>query len=180
VVFGERHLRHLLCAYPITTSAAERPFLEQGLAGASPIESFGRILPVPILDGLHHRYVRSVPRRHQQRIEHPECSGRRSTHRQGRHYRRCVVLKRASSRLGVTLRRPLGRAQNRNVARRGQLIWPAVFATELRGAVQHATAGRVSYRLTPWVPNNQNAEVSHSTIRMAKSTPPARGSAQPG
>ncbi len=39
--------------------------------------------------------------------------------------------------------------------------------------VQHATAGRVSYRLTPWVPNNQNAEVSHNTIRMANSTPPA-------
>ena len=39
---------------------------------------------------------------------------------------------------------------------------------------------RVSYRLTPWVPNNQNAEVSHNTIRMANSTPPAMGSAQPG
>jgi hypothetical protein len=46
--------------------------------------------------------------------------------------------------------------------------------------VQHATAGRVSYRLTPWVPNNQNAEVSHNTIRIANSTPPAMGSAQPG
>ena len=46
--------------------------------------------------------------------------------------------------------------------------------------VQPATAGRVSYRLTPWVPNNQNAEVSHNTIRMANSTPPAMGSAQPG
>jgi hypothetical protein len=46
--------------------------------------------------------------------------------------------------------------------------------------VQHATAGRVFYRLTPWVPNNQNAEVSHNTIRMANSTPPAIGSAQPG
>ena len=46
--------------------------------------------------------------------------------------------------------------------------------------VQHATAGRVSYRLTPWVPNNQNAEVSHNTIRMANSAPPAMGSAQPG
>jgi hypothetical protein len=49
-----------------------------------------------------------------------------------------------------------------------------------RSLVQHATAGRVSYRLTPWVPNNQNAEVSHNTIRMANSTPPAMGSAQPG
>jgi hypothetical protein len=37
-----------------------------------------------------------------------------------------------------------------------------------------------TYRLTPWVPNNQNAEVSHNTIRMANSTPPAMGSAQPG
>src|SRR4029079_6892778 len=46
--------------------------------------------------------------------------------------------------------------------------------------VQHATAGRVSYRLTPWVPNNQNAEVRHNTIRMANSPPPAMGSAQPG
>ena len=41
-------------------------------------------------------------------------------------------------------------------------------------------AASVSYRLTPWVPNNQNAEVSHNTIRMANSTPPAMGSAQPG
>jgi hypothetical protein len=30
------------------------------------------------------------------------------------------------------------------------------------------------------VPNNQNAEVSHNTIRMAKSTAPATGSAQHG
>jgi hypothetical protein len=44
----------------------------------------------------------------------------------------------------------------------------------------NSTAGRVSYRLTPWAPNNQNAEVSHNTIRMANSTPPAMGSAQPG
>jgi hypothetical protein len=36
------------------------------------------------------------------------------------------------------------------------------------------------YRLTPWVANNQNAEVSHNTIRTANSTPPAMGSAQPG
>jgi hypothetical protein len=41
-------------------------------------------------------------------------------------------------------------------------------------------AGRVSYRLTPRAPNNQNAEVSHNAIRMANSTPPAIGSAQPG
>jgi hypothetical protein len=52
--------------------------------------------------------------------------------------------------------------------------------TGQRLLVQHATAGRVSYRLTPWVPNNQNAEVSHNTITMANSTPPAMGSAQAG
>jgi hypothetical protein len=43
-----------------------------------------------------------------------------------------------------------------------------------------AEAGQVSYRLTPREPNNQNAEVSHNTIRMANSTPPAIGSAKPG
>jgi hypothetical protein len=59
----------------------------------------------------------------------------------------------------------------------------ALVAAEVRSRcslVQRATAGRVSYRLTPRVLNNQNAEVSHNTIRMTNSTPPAMGSAQPG
>ena len=65
-------------------------------------------------------------------------------------------------------------------AERGSMpiIWRSLTLPRL--LVQHATACRVSYRLTPWVPNNQNAEVSHNTIRMANSTPPAMGSAQPG
>jgi hypothetical protein len=57
---------------------------------------------------------------------------------------------------------------------------PALAGEQTAKLVQHATAGRVTYRLTPWVPNNQNAEVSHNTIRMANSAPPATGSAQPG
>ena len=37
-----------------------------------------------------------------------------------------------------------------------------------------------AYKLTPMALNNQNAEVNHSRVRMAKSVPPATGSAQPG
>jgi hypothetical protein len=59
VVFGERHLRHLLCAYANYYNRT-RTHLSLNKDSPAPraIESFGRILPVPILGGLHHRYVR--------------------------------------------------------------------------------------------------------------------------
>ena len=38
----------------------------------------------------------------------------------------------------------------------------------------------LSYRPTPKVPKNQNAEVNHKAVRMANSVPPASGSVQSG
>ena len=59
VVFGERHLRRLLRAY---ADYYNRNRTHLSLKKDSPvsraIEPFGRILPVPILGGLHHQYVR--------------------------------------------------------------------------------------------------------------------------
>jgi transposase InsO family protein len=59
VVFGERHLRHLLRVY---ANYYNRTRTHLSLHKDSPtsraVESFGRILPVPILGGLHHQYVR--------------------------------------------------------------------------------------------------------------------------
>jgi hypothetical protein len=48
------------------------------------------------------------------------------------------------------------------------------------GLISGSCGRSASYRPTPRAPNNQNAEVSHNAIRMANSTPPAMGSAQPG
>jgi len=59
VVFGERHLRYLLRSYANYYNQT-RPHLS--LNKDSPIsravKAVGRILPVPILGGLHHQYVR--------------------------------------------------------------------------------------------------------------------------
>src|SRR5262245_57776636 len=59
VVFGERHLRHLLRTY---ANYYNRTRTHLSLNKDSPvsraIEPFSRILPVPILGGLHHQYVR--------------------------------------------------------------------------------------------------------------------------
>jgi transposase InsO family protein len=59
VVFGEQHLRHLLRAYANYYNRT-RTHLSLNKDSPAPraIESFGRILPVPILGGLQHRYVR--------------------------------------------------------------------------------------------------------------------------
>jgi hypothetical protein len=57
---------------------------------------------------------------------------------------------------------------------------PGAFAGSKPLAQWREAGGSVSYRLIPRAPNNQNAEVSHNAIRMANSTPPAMGSAQPG
>jgi transposase InsO family protein len=59
VVFGERHLRHLLRSYATYYNAA-RTHLSVNKDAPMPrtVHSVGRILPTPLLGGLHHLYVR--------------------------------------------------------------------------------------------------------------------------
>src|ERR1700739_5005132 len=59
VVFGERHLRHLLRSYTTYYNAA-RTHLSLNKDAPSPrtVHPVGRILPTPFLGGLHHLYVR--------------------------------------------------------------------------------------------------------------------------
>jgi transposase InsO family protein len=59
VVFGERHLRHLLRSYASYYNQTRTHLsLSKDSPVARPIETIGRILPMPILGGLHHQYVR--------------------------------------------------------------------------------------------------------------------------
>ena len=59
IVFGERHLRHVLRSYAQYHNSARTHL---SLAKDSPItrsvQIVGSILPLPILGGLHHHYVR--------------------------------------------------------------------------------------------------------------------------
>jgi hypothetical protein len=59
VVFGERRLRHLLRSYMQYYTDARTPL---SLSKDAPIpradQVVGRILPTPILGGLHHQYAR--------------------------------------------------------------------------------------------------------------------------
>ena len=59
IVFGERHLRHVLRAYQQYYNGTRTHL---ALAKDSPltrsVQAIGSILPLPILGGLHHRYVR--------------------------------------------------------------------------------------------------------------------------
>jgi transposase InsO family protein len=59
VVFGERHLRHLLTSYQSYYNEV-RPHLSLKKDAPIPcdVERVGWILPLPILGGLHHQYVR--------------------------------------------------------------------------------------------------------------------------
>src|SRR6476620_4288774 len=59
VVFGERHLRHLLRSYATYYNAA-RTHLSVNKDAPLPrtVHAVGRILPTPFLGGLHHLYVR--------------------------------------------------------------------------------------------------------------------------
>jgi transposase InsO family protein len=59
VVFGERHLRHLLLSYMAYYNGA-RIHLSLNKDAPLPrtVQAIGRILPTPILGGLHHHYVR--------------------------------------------------------------------------------------------------------------------------
>jgi transposase InsO family protein len=59
VVFGERHLRHLLLTYMDYYNGA-RTHLSLSKDAPLPrtVHTVGRILPTPILGGLHHHYIR--------------------------------------------------------------------------------------------------------------------------
>jgi transposase InsO family protein len=58
-VFGERHLRHLLRSYTkYYNQTRTHLFLNKDSPVNRAIETIGRIMPVPILGGLHHQYVR--------------------------------------------------------------------------------------------------------------------------
>ena len=59
VVFGERHLRQILLSYmPYYNGARTHLSLNKDAPVARAIQAAGRILPAPILGGLHHHYVR--------------------------------------------------------------------------------------------------------------------------
>jgi transposase InsO family protein len=59
VVFGERHLRHVLLSYAAYYNGA-RTHLSLNKDAPLPraVQAIGRIFPKPILGGLHHQYVR--------------------------------------------------------------------------------------------------------------------------
>ena len=59
VVFGERHLRQVLLSYMhYYNSARTHLSLNKDAPVPRAVQAVGRILPTPILGGLHHRYVR--------------------------------------------------------------------------------------------------------------------------
>ena len=59
VVFGERHLRHILLSYmQYYNDARTHLSLNKDAPVPRAIQAIGRILPAPILGGLHHHYVR--------------------------------------------------------------------------------------------------------------------------
>ena len=59
VVFGERHLRHLLRSYAKYYNQNRTHLsLNKDLPVSRAIETVGHVLPLPILGGLHHQYVR--------------------------------------------------------------------------------------------------------------------------
>ena len=59
VVFGERHLRHLLLSYMAYYNDARTHLsLNKDAPVPRAVQAIGRILPTPILGGLHHHYVR--------------------------------------------------------------------------------------------------------------------------
>ena len=59
VVFGERHLRHLLLSYMAYYNGARTHLsLNKDAPVPRAVQAIGRILPTRILGGLHHHYVR--------------------------------------------------------------------------------------------------------------------------
>ena len=59
VVFGERHLRHMLLSYMDYYNGARTYLsLNKDAPASRAVQAFGRIRPAPILGGLHHHYIR--------------------------------------------------------------------------------------------------------------------------
>jgi transposase InsO family protein len=59
VVFGERHLSRVLCSYQeYYNSSRTHLSLSKDAPHGRPVEAIGRVLPTPVLGGLHHRYFR--------------------------------------------------------------------------------------------------------------------------
>jgi transposase InsO family protein len=59
VIFGERHLRHILLSYmEYYNDARTHLSLNKDAPIPRAVQAVGRILPTQILGGLHHRYVR--------------------------------------------------------------------------------------------------------------------------
>jgi len=59
VVFGERHLREVLQSYADYYNQARTHLsLNKDAPVSRAVQAIGRIMPVPILGGLHHQYVR--------------------------------------------------------------------------------------------------------------------------
>jgi hypothetical protein len=59
VVFGERHLRHVLLSYMNYYNGTRTHLsLHKDAPISRPAKTVGRILCRPILGGLHHQYVR--------------------------------------------------------------------------------------------------------------------------
>ena len=59
IVFGERHLRHVLRSYANYYNQARTHLsLNKDAPAIRPVHTVGRILPLPVLGGLHHQYVR--------------------------------------------------------------------------------------------------------------------------
>jgi transposase InsO family protein len=59
VVFGERHLRHLLNSYQRYYNEVRTHLsLQKDAPISRAVQSAGRVIPVPLLGGLHHQYVR--------------------------------------------------------------------------------------------------------------------------
>ena len=59
IVFGERHLRRVLNSYMLYYNGSRTHLaLSKDAPIARAVQAFGRILPVSILGGLHHHYVR--------------------------------------------------------------------------------------------------------------------------
>jgi transposase InsO family protein len=59
VVFGERHLRQLLVSYMQYYNGARTHLsLQKDAPNPRAVHAVGRIVPMPILGGLHHHYVR--------------------------------------------------------------------------------------------------------------------------
>jgi transposase InsO family protein len=60
VVFGERHLRHLLNSYQKYYNEARTHLsLRKDVPISRDVQAHGRIIAIPILGGLHHQYVRA-------------------------------------------------------------------------------------------------------------------------